>query len=122
VKSPVNVSLGGKIDLNWKLKETLSGQNLTEIMGLQKSNVRFVVLTAVKMSVLFFWIVTLCGLVCTYSFGEACCLHLQAEFSKMLISTYKSTQCNNTKGRHREKEHYSELEAGISLHTEKIFN
>jgi hypothetical protein len=40
---------------------------------------RFEVLTAVKMSVLFFWVVTLCGLVGKYQrFGGTYCLHLQS--------------------------------------------
>jgi hypothetical protein len=47
--------------------------------------VRFEVLTAVKMLMLFFWVVTPCGLVGRYQlFEEICCLHLET-----------STQNNN---------------------------
>jgi hypothetical protein len=45
---------------------------------------RFEVLTVVKMSVLVFWVVTLCGLVGGHQFS-----------SEMLVSTYKSSQCHN---------------------------
>jgi hypothetical protein len=45
-----------------------------------------------QFSVLFFWVVTPCGLVVRYQcFGETYCLHLQGwSFSGMLVSTYKS--------------------------------
>jgi hypothetical protein len=74
VKSLVNVFLV-KNRFELYTEENLQWRELnTEIMGLelQKSKVRFVVLMVVKMSVLFFWLVMLCGLVCTYTFGEAC--------------------------------------------------
>jgi hypothetical protein len=42
------------------------------------SRMRFEVLTAVKMSILVFWVVTQCGLVGRYQrFGGTYCLHLQ---------------------------------------------
>jgi hypothetical protein len=65
---------------------------------------RFEVLTAVKMLMLVFWIVTPCGLVGRYQrFGGTYCLHLQVFSpkavcsSQTLVSTYKSTQHFNLK-------------------------
>jgi hypothetical protein len=44
----------------------------------QVQNVRLEVLTALKMTVLFFWVVTPCRLIGRYQrFGETYCLHLQ---------------------------------------------
>jgi hypothetical protein len=51
------------------------------------SDVRFEVLTVVKMSMLVFWIVMLCGLEALKM--ERVC------FSETLVSTYKSTWCYN---------------------------
>jgi hypothetical protein len=39
---------------------------------------RYEVLTAVRISMLVFWVITPCALVARYQhFGETCCLHLQ---------------------------------------------
>jgi hypothetical protein len=60
---------------------------------------RFQVVTAVKMSISVFWIVTPGGLVGKYQlFGGTYCLHLQALcFSEILVSTCESTQCYKQK-------------------------
>jgi hypothetical protein len=63
-------------------------------------HVRFEVLTAVKMSMLVFWVVTPCGLVRRYQrFGETYCLQLlymeTVCFSETLVSAYKSTWSYN---------------------------
>jgi hypothetical protein len=67
----------------------------------------FEVLTAVKMSVFIFWVVTPCGPVGRYqSFGETYCPHLQGRaeaapkmeavrFSETLVSSFKSIRRYN---------------------------
>jgi hypothetical protein len=44
----------------------------------EENIVKFEIFTALKMSVLVFWVVTSCGLTGSYQIsGEACCHHLQ---------------------------------------------
>jgi hypothetical protein len=51
-----------------------------------------VITVAKKMLILVFSVVMLCGLEGRYQhFGGTYCLHLQPSFSKMLVSTFKST-------------------------------
>lgn len=49
------------------------------------------VLTAVKMSMIVFWVLMPCGLTGTHSSVRKYCLHLQVYASEMLVSPYKFT-------------------------------
>jgi hypothetical protein len=65
---------------------------------------RFEVLTAVKMSMLVFWDVTLCGLVADALKMEAICSF------ETLVSTYKSARhCNSEVQRRQLVQRYSDL-------------
>jgi hypothetical protein len=80
------------------------------------SHMRSVVLTAVKMSMLVFWVVTPCGLVGRYQrFRGTYCLLLQGFlspssapkmealcFSETLVSTFKSTRRYYLEDQHRQ--------------------
>jgi hypothetical protein len=49
---------------------------MEEVTG--ENDIKFEVLTVVKMSLLVLWVVTLCGLIHRYlCFGETYCLHVQ---------------------------------------------
>jgi hypothetical protein len=64
---------------------------------------RFEVLMVVKMLMLVFWIVMLCGLVGRYQcFGGTFCFHLRASVcsSERLVCTYESTQHNYPEDQH----------------------
>jgi hypothetical protein len=66
---------------------------------------RFEVLTAVKMSMLVFWVVTMCGLVGRYQrLGETVSI-FRAEvcFSKTLFYTYKFKRIYDPEEQHRQK-------------------
>jgi hypothetical protein len=67
----------------------------------------FEVLSAVNMSMLFFWVVTLCGLVGRYQrFGGTYVYFLGLKMkavcsSEILVFTYKSTQRYNPENQHQ---------------------
>jgi hypothetical protein len=49
----------------------------------QQKEVRFEVLTAMKVSMLVFWVVSPCGLIGRYqSFGGTYCIHFSPEYNK----------------------------------------
>jgi hypothetical protein len=55
-------------------------------------DLRCKVLTEVKLSVLFFWVLTPCGLLDSYQrFGESALKMEAVSFSETLVPTYKST-------------------------------
>lgn len=65
----------------------------------------FQVLTAVKFSMLVFWVVTLSGLVSRYrGFGGTCCFYLQGYSSETLVPTFKSSPRYNVEDRNRQSE------------------
>jgi hypothetical protein len=61
---------------------------------------------ALKMSMVVFWVVTLCGHVDgSHLFGGLYCLHLQLQmeavcFSELSVPTYKSIWCHNPEHHH----------------------
>jgi hypothetical protein len=70
-------------------------------VGCKSNDLRFEVLTAVKMSMLVFWVVTLCGLVGRYQrFGEQTASIFRAEASEMMVSIGKSIHCYNPEDEH----------------------
>jgi hypothetical protein len=68
------------------------------------SEMRFEVLTAVKISIMVFWVVTPCGLAGTYHrFGGTYCPEDGCSmFVQSLIFNYKSARRHNPKDQHRQ--------------------